>query len=853
MEKQFHQYAGYAKIILPAFIIILIFTGSSFSQSAVKPGGDGSTGTPYQISSLENLYWLSLSDSVWDKHFVQTANIDASSTISWDDGDGGDAEGFSPIGNDLIRFTGSYNGQNNSITGLYINRNQEENVGLFGFAYAASITNLDLIKSRIQGKENVGALVGKANGSVLNNNHVQSRYIVSYTDNSGGLVGITDSTIVSYSSAQTDTMAALGVIIGGLIGSAENSSFVTRSFSTLDILYFNIVGGGLVGLLTGNSHVNQSYSMGRISNFNGYAGGLVGVSEQGASISDSYSSLNIEGTSDYVGGLIGYNLAGSVISNSYSIGSVSGSTPTGGFVGFNQGLILGGYFNSETSGQLVGAGSTVGQAFITALSTSEMKMKIRFMEFNFDTVWAMTEFSTLPYLRWTNHRIGGPEISGSEGWRMYGIPTEDATFAAFTDSIWVQGFTGAKSASGNANMFIWDESTQVWLAPDSLNAALDFGQGIITYIFEDDDPQVEGIQGGFPKSTLAEGFVSALPLQFDLGFTNGANSGHDGFNLVTNPTSSILNWDLVGRSNVSPTYYTWDSDNNHYDTYMAGGFGTNGGTAQIYPFVGIWVRSSDTGAQITVDSAAIIDMVAPPAKAKSQPVSMLLHIENEAGLSDEWRAIIHDEESQDLESYNAVKMVPLSQNYLLMGSRSGDERWAMENRLLNNELRFDLFMEAEDTASEVIFSIAESSLPDEWEIQLFDLDSGDTYFLDDQHLSLTINEADSAARWQLIITTDVQTSIEHLGMLPEEFKLSQNYPNPFNPATTINFELPENALVELAVFDLTGRKVATLVEGQQPAGYHQVSINMKDLSSGIYFYRMKAGEHVFTKKMTLIK
>ena len=80
-------------------------------------------------------------------------------------------------------------------------------IGLFGFAYAASITNLDLIKSRIQGKENVGALVGKANGSVLNNNHVQSRYIVSYTDNSGGLVGITDSTIVSYSSAQTDTMA----------------------------------------------------------------------------------------------------------------------------------------------------------------------------------------------------------------------------------------------------------------------------------------------------------------------------------------------------------------------------------------------------------------------------------------------------------------------------------------------------------------------------------------------------------------------------------------------------------------------------------------------------------------------
>lgn len=93
--------------------------------------------------------------------------------------------------------------------------------------------------------------------------------------------------------------------------------------------------------------------------------------------------------------------------------------------------------------------------------------------------------------------------------------------------------------------------------------------------------------------------------------------------------------------------------------------------------------------------------------------------------------------------------------------------------------------------------------------------------------------------------------------LPTEFSLAQNYPNPFNPETSIPFALPARANVKLAVFDLLGREVATLVEGTFEAGEHTVSFNGADLASGVYFYRLnaQAGEQSFnsTRKLVLMK
>ena len=88
---------------------------------------------------------------------------------------------------------------------------------------------------------------------------------------------------------------------------------------------------------------------------------------------------------------------------------------------------------------------------------------------------------------------------------------------------------------------------------------------------------------------------------------------------------------------------------------------------------------------------------------------------------------------------------------------------------------------------------------------------------------------------------------------PGAFRLGVNYPNPFNPTTVISYELPKETLVTLNVYDVLGQKVATLVNGQRPAGEHTVEFNGSRFASGVYFYRLVAGNHVMTRKMVLLK
>ena len=88
---------------------------------------------------------------------------------------------------------------------------------------------------------------------------------------------------------------------------------------------------------------------------------------------------------------------------------------------------------------------------------------------------------------------------------------------------------------------------------------------------------------------------------------------------------------------------------------------------------------------------------------------------------------------------------------------------------------------------------------------------------------------------------------------PVAFELSQNYPNPFNSNTNVKFQIINSGVVILKVFDLLGREVKTLVNEYKQPGTYQVSFNAEGISSGIYFYKMTAGEFSETKRMVLLK
>lgn len=100
--------------------------------------------------------------------------------------------------------------------------------------------------------------------------------------------------------------------------------------------------------------------------------------------------------------------------------------------------------------------------------------------------------------------------------------------------------------------------------------------------------------------------------------------------------------------------------------------------------------------------------------------------------------------------------------------------------------------------------------------------------------------------------TDVEES-EQVSAVPTEYTLSQNYPNPFNPSTKITFSLPQRQNVSLKVYNVIGQLVATLASKEFEAGTHVVNFNASNLSSGIYFYTMNAGDYTVTKKMMLVK
>jgi subtilisin-like proprotein convertase family protein len=125
-----------------------------------------------------------------------------------------------------------------------------------------------------------------------------------------------------------------------------------------------------------------------------------------------------------------------------------------------------------------------------------------------------------------------------------------------------------------------------------------------------------------------------------------------------------------------------------------------------------------------------------------------------------------------------------------------------------------------------------------WVLSINDNATGDTGLLKAWCIQVTYQ----------VITGGIQT-IE----IPNYYSLAQNYPNPFNPSTSIKYSVPAPTNVTLKIFDVLGKEVATLVNEMKQPGFHTVDFNASNLASGIYFYRIDAGEFTSVKRMALIK
>ena len=238
--------------------------------------------------------------------------ITVADTTYWNNG-----AGWAPIGNSETKYTGTFHGNDYTISTLFIDRSAASKTGLFGFAEGGTIRNLSLVDADVTGNAQTAVLVGE--GNRLHLMHIRVTGQVDGRASVGGLVGALNhgsSTITACRSEVDVTGGSSSSSTSGLVG-YNNGGTITASYAT-----GTVSGGSSVGGLVGwnsNGNIRASYATGAVTGGRGSVGGLVGSSYFSSTITGSYAigpSISTDGFTS-VGGLVGFTFGGATVSHSY--------------------------------------------------------------------------------------------------------------------------------------------------------------------------------------------------------------------------------------------------------------------------------------------------------------------------------------------------------------------------------------------------------------------------------------------------------------------------------------------------------------------------------------------------------
>lgn len=469
------------------------------------------------------------------------------------------------------------------------------------------------------------------------------------------------------------------------------------------------------------------------------------------------------------------------------------------------------------------------------------------------------------------------QVTGNAGWRMLSMPAHNVSLETLAGLNLIQGVTGASAFyddgedydGSGANIQLFDGiTTGAYVAPSNLSDQLASGTGFLWYMYNNDI-----------------GGSKSLPFWLDI---QGDSRNNDNVSVALG-TAHAGNWNLIGN----PYSY-------HIDVNVAGAVLSNaatGGALQstvpqvwnpetgswatpevISVFQGFFVQNDDaTGLTFTpdmLDNAASATFYNDIRTGKiSFQIQTGEHVDQAATL------YFHEEANDNWDLFDALKLTPLSDAWVTMafvGELNNETVLkAQESRNLFTSDAFSVpvSVQAKGYNGKATISWGDfQNIPEAWQIELVDTETGSRVNLRNaDSYSFDISGADSPTSSQLsapdavtmralhdsnrfvLHVSPTPTSAHGPTELPTSISLSQNYPNPFNPTTVISYDLPENAMVRLTVYDVLGRQVATLVNEAMPAGSHQVNFDASHLSSGMYLYRLQTGNRTLTRTMSLIK
>jgi len=449
------------------------------------------------------------------------------------------------------------------------------------------------------------------------------------------------------------------------------------------------------------------------------------------------------------------------------------------------------------------------------------------------------------------------------GWRMLSAPVSNfplENLSAFT------AIQGVENNDFTANLYTSYDGTE-WVKPNAISESHSAGSGFILYFYNNSNAGSTPL----PITLRASGVVPNTDVTINL-HTNGNK-----YNLIGNPFNATIDWSQISVNSgvlTSTVGQIWDPELGDYFT-----------TTSVSDKVAAWqglMLENNTAASITVPISAIStggalangDVLAKKSQ-ENREVYQLIFTNNETQAQSNLFVVFDENASEAIDELDAKKLYPLHESTKLFSLMSSLEN--VENQSYS-QLAFPFYNE------ESVFSIVESGsfegemslkiqqkvgVQSERSFHVFDTETNQEIELNaGQECTFSAKKQETIAKktaQALVMTTSgtkrflvkinsgnlTSTRNENEGF--KNIELHQNFPNPFNPSTEIKFRISSVTSVILSIYTVLGEKIIDLENGIKEAGLHKVSFDATNLSSGLYLYRLEAGNTVLTRKMLLIK
>ncbi|MCL2063966.1 MAG: T9SS type A sorting domain-containing protein [Candidatus Cloacimonetes bacterium] len=825
----------------------------------IPPSGTGTQTDPYIIENLGNLRWLSeegYEAGAWtNKYFLQTADINATETAGWNEGDG-----YLPIGSEFFPFRGNYDGNGFYINNLTINVpvfeywDEQVETGFFGRIEFSTLKNMNLQNVDISGWSWIGGFVGVAQHSTIENCFISGEIVskgnVQLFSTVGGVAGAMSNTHIKDCFSSSNIISntphlTLYNAVGGIVGTAHSSN-IEKSISMGDVIDSDYAGyvGGIIGYSVATT-IKECISIGNVSAEGQevqFAGGIAGVVLEGSNIISCFSSGNVIASSKgnlhfksvAAGGIAGIVVSNNIIRYCYSEGTVEARSLETDMI--NAGGVAGGIESStiEYSYSKNSLYSNLRAGGIVSNITNNSIVRNSYFKGSIITDFPNLAGGLSGEL-WTGSIIQNCYATAIGEFTAFGLVGIVETDTSISNSFWDIDTTGIDTAFGLNN----GTATN---CVGHTTIEMKMQESYTGWDFED----IWDIQ---PEINIGYPFLRGLPIPVELLPVVNLSAGVDGNEVVllweapefrmencihtyppaSTEASSGTTWGRiittfigyeVYRDNVLLTS-TPISELTFTDSDVENG-------VYVYGVLVVYAEGRSEVVKIEV----IVDTLSLP-----NPV-VLLTPENEAADVElrpvfTWTLPTEGGVIAGLRFYvESEHIMPSPLRDCFVGNSSKEPR-------NDDKSGYSTILPA-DTTEYTLEIVLEYETTYNWYIIAFN-QYGDS--IDNQVFSFMtkefVSEKDESA-------------------LPLRTELLSNFPNPFNPETIIRFNLAVDSMVSIDIYNIRGQKIKSLLNDFRISGEYQVIWEGTDnfgrsVGSGVYFYRMTTDDYRETKRMLMIK